>query len=158
MSAEDIKSPAPQTMSAEEKLIEQKMIKMIQKMPKNVQDRFKALKVLSDRRSQTSDKHEIDGKEISLKLENDKRIPLYNRRKLIVEGEITDFAADAVKFNENDAKLQEEVEKIKSEQKQAGEPEKKEEDTYKPPNLDHLKGVNGIPDFWAKVLKNNQMF
>lgn len=159
MSTEETKNPAPAEMSAEEKQIEQKMIKMIQKMPKNVQDRFKALKVLSDRRSQASDKHELESKQVSLKLEEEKRVPLYNKRKLIIDGETTDFAEDVAKFKENDAKVKEEVEKINTEKKEKGEEEeKKEEDTYKPPTLDHLKEVKGIPDFWYKALKNNQMF
>lgn len=50
--------------------------------------------------------------------------------------------------------------KIKLEKTEKGEKEeeKKEEDDYKPPNLEHLKDVKGIPDFWQKALKNNQMF
>lgn len=39
----------------EEREIEQKMVKVISKLPKEVQARFKALKVLSDRRSKLND-------------------------------------------------------------------------------------------------------
>lgn len=39
----------------EEKEIEQKMIKIIAMMPKETQNRFKVLKVLSDKRSKLSD-------------------------------------------------------------------------------------------------------
>ena len=46
----------------EEKEIEQKLIKVIQSLPKEVQDRFKALKVLSDRRSKMNDAFEEENK------------------------------------------------------------------------------------------------
>jgi hypothetical protein len=38
----------PSDMDTEEKEIEQKMVKIIASMPKEVQNRFKVLKVLSD--------------------------------------------------------------------------------------------------------------
>jgi len=46
----------------EEKEIEQKLIKVIQSLPKEVQNRFKALKVLSDRRSKMNDAFEEENK------------------------------------------------------------------------------------------------
>jgi hypothetical protein len=42
----------------EEKEIEQKMVKIISKMPAQVQARFKVLKVLSDKRSKLNDEFE----------------------------------------------------------------------------------------------------
>ena len=42
-------------MDADEKEIEQKMIKTILNMPKEVQDRFKVLHMLSDKRSKLND-------------------------------------------------------------------------------------------------------
>ena len=45
-------------MDPEEKEIEQKMVKVISKMPKEVCNRFKALKVLSDQRNWLNDEFE----------------------------------------------------------------------------------------------------
>jgi len=45
-------------MNDEEKEIEQKMIKVISLMPKEVQARFKGLKILSDKRSRLNDTFE----------------------------------------------------------------------------------------------------
>jgi hypothetical protein len=162
-SGEPSKAPPVAEMSDEEKQIEQKMIKMIQKMPKNVQDRFKALKILSDRRSKDSDQHEIESKKVSLDLENTMRKPLYEKRRLIISGETTDFADYTSKYNDNNTKLIEEVAKIEAEEKKEkkeGEEDKKddEESEYKKPDLEYLKGIQGIPDFWHKAVKNNAMF
>jgi hypothetical protein len=52
--AKDAANAQPQ-IDDEEKEIEQKMIKIISMMPKEVQNRFKVLKVLSDKRSKLSD-------------------------------------------------------------------------------------------------------
>jgi hypothetical protein len=48
----------PSEGNDEEKEIEQKMVKIISMMPSNVQNRFKALKVLSDKRSKMNDEFE----------------------------------------------------------------------------------------------------
>ena len=50
----DLELPA-HMMDADEKEIEQKMIKTILAMPKEVQDRFKVLHMLSDKRSKLND-------------------------------------------------------------------------------------------------------
>ena len=54
----------PSEMDEDEKEIEQKMIKIISMMPKETQNRFKVLKVLSDKRSRISDQFEEDIKNI----------------------------------------------------------------------------------------------
>lgn len=75
----------------EEKEIEQKMIKIIAQMPANVQNRFKVLKVLSDKRSELADKFEEEIKILDAKIAALKK-PLYEERRKIVAGEITDFS------------------------------------------------------------------
>lgn len=69
----------------EEKEIEQKMIKSISQMPDKVKDRFKALKILSDKRSKLSDKFEEEIKALDAKIANMKK-PLYQKRDQIIAG------------------------------------------------------------------------
>ena len=64
----------------EEKEIEQKMIKIISLMPKEVQNRFKVLKVLSDKRSKFSDHFEEEIKALDAKIAAKKK-PLYEQRR-----------------------------------------------------------------------------
>lgn len=142
----------------EEKEIEQKMIKIISQMPNQVQSRFKVLKVLSDKRSKLSDEFEKEIKALEEKIAEKKK-PLYELRRQIVAGELTDFSGYVPKFNEAHAKL--EAEKAEAVAKKtpaegAGETKKPEEE-IKPVEVDHLKGVAGVPDFWWKAIKNNQM-
>lgn len=140
-------------VSDEEKEIEQKMIKIISLMPKEVQNRFKVLKVLSDKRSQLSDKFEEEIKALDAKIAAKKK-PLYEQRRQIIAGETTDFVQFKEKFDYTHKKLEEECKQIVT--KTEGD-EKKEEEEQKPVEVDHLKGVQGIPDFWFKAIKNNQM-
>ena len=74
----------------DEKEIEQKMIKIISQMPAKVQDRFKVLKVLSDRRSKLSDEFDREIKALEEKIQQKKK-PLYETRRQIIHGELTDF-------------------------------------------------------------------
>ena len=102
----------------DEKEIEQKMIKVISLMPEKVQARFKALKVLSDKRSRLSDEFDAEIKAIEQKI-NAKKQPLYLTRQKIVEGELTEFAQYKNQFAEHYAGLEtyhaENVTKKKSE-------------------------------------------
>jgi len=52
------------------------MIKVISKMPATIQNRFKALKVLSDRRSKLNDEFEEEIKKLEARIA-DKKKPLY---------------------------------------------------------------------------------
>jgi hypothetical protein len=97
----------PQVIDEEEKEIEQKMIKIISMMPKEVQNRFKVLKVLSDKRSQLSDQFEQEIKALDAKIAEKKK-PLYEQRRQIVLGETEDFAAYRAQFDASFTKLQEE--------------------------------------------------
>jgi nucleosome assembly protein 1-like 1 len=140
-------------MDEEEKEIEQKMIKVISQMPEKVQARFKVLKVLSDRRSKLSDDFDREIKALEAKIAQ-RKAPLYEQRRQIVAGEVTDFAAAKAKFEETHAKL--EAHKIEVIDKKKKEGDKPEEELKKV-EVDNLKGVQGIPDFWFRSIKNNQM-
>jgi nucleosome assembly protein 1-like 1 len=137
----------------EEKEIEQKMIKIISKMPKEVQNRFKALKVLSDRRSKLNDEFELEIKKLEAKIAEKKR-PLYEQRRQVIQGELKDFTTFTPTFDETLKKLEKECAEIETAKKDE-KPEDKEEE--KPIEVDHLKGKDGIPDFWFRAIKNNQM-
>lgn len=81
--------PAPE-MSAEEREIEQKMLKVITQMPETVRPRFKVLHMLSDERSKINDEFEREIKELEQKMLAKKK-PLLEKRDLIVMGEVTAF-------------------------------------------------------------------
>jgi hypothetical protein len=78
MSAEPHSEPVK--IDDEEKEIEQKMIKVISLMPAKVQDRFKVLKVLSDKRSKLSDQFDEEIKALEAKIAA-KKAPLYEMRR-----------------------------------------------------------------------------
>lgn len=142
-------------MDEEEREIEQKMIKVIQKMPNNVQDRFKMLHMLSDQRSKINDEFEKEVKALEAKYAAKKQ-PLFETRKQIIAGELTDFSEYVPKFEETHNKLESIVSGIvKSEEEAAA--DKAEEESKEPINVDHLKEVQGIPDFWEKSIRNNKM-
>lgn len=63
-----MEAPKPMSVDEEEIEIEQKMIKIISLMPKEVQNRFKVLKVLSDKRSELSDQFEEEIKTLDAKI------------------------------------------------------------------------------------------
>ena len=142
-------------MSPEEREIEQKMVKVISQMPASVQNRFKVLHMLSDERSKINDEFEKEVKALEAKFMERKK-PLLQKRNDIVLGKITEFAEYLPKY-ELTQKANEEivVGVVKSEKDKAEDEE--EAKTHTPTDVTHLKGVAGIPDFWATAIKNNQM-
>lgn len=141
------------TISDEEKEIEQKMIKIVSMMPKEVQNRFKVLKVLSDQRSKLADQFEAEVKALDAKIAAKKK-PLYDERDKIIAGTVTDFSAYTTKFDETHKKLESQCALIQKKEKEG---EKAEEEEIKAPEVENLKGKTGIPDFWYRAIKNNQM-
>jgi hypothetical protein len=143
----------PIPMDEDEKEIEQKMIKVISQMPEKVQARFKVLKILSDKRSKLSDEFDREIKKIEQQIAAKKK-PLYETRAKVIAGEHTDFDAYKAKFDEQHAKYETEhaetVAKKKEEKEEAPE-------EVKAVDVDNLKGKSGIPDFWWRSIKNNQM-
>jgi hypothetical protein len=130
------------------------MIKVISQMPVAVQNRFKVLKVLSDKRSKLSDEFDKEIKLLEEKIAARKK-PLYEERKKIVSGELTDFTSFVPKFAEAHAKLEAHKVEVISKKKEGEETKPDEE--LKIVDVDKLKGVAGVPDFWWRAIKNNQM-
>jgi nucleosome assembly protein 1-like 1 len=134
----------------QEKEIEQKMVKTILQMPKEIQDRFKVLHMLSDKRSKLNDEFNDACKQIEAKI-RDKKKPHLAKRKEIIEG-ATEFGDLTLRFDDKLAQLEKQVAAIVK----TGEEENKEEETT-PTDVSYLKGKAGIPDFWLRALKNNKM-
>ena len=144
----------PPHVDDDEKEIEQKMIKVISLMPEKIQARFKALKVLSDKRSKLSDEFDAEIKAIETKIA-EKKQPLYITRQKIVEGELTEFAHYKTQFAEHYASLETYHAENLTKKKEGGDPQDEEE--VKAVDVDNLKGKQGVPDFWFRSIKNNQM-
>lgn len=152
MSASEDKPKDAQALDAEEKEIEQKMIKTILNMPKEVQDRFKVLHMLSDKRSKLNDEFHEACKKLEQKI-MEKKKPFLDQRKKIIDGEITEFGDDLIPmFDKTHKELEQKVAAIVK-PKEEDEPE--EEKT--PTDVSYLKGKKGIPDFWQRAMKANRL-
>lgn len=75
------------------------MIKAILSMPKELQDRFKALHMLSDQRSIINDQYNESVNKIESSV-REETAPLLLERKQIISGEKLDFASYLPIFNE----------------------------------------------------------
>ena len=62
------------------------MVKVIEKMPSTVQNRFKVLHMLSDERSKINDLFEEEVKQLTAKMEEKKK-PILEKRDMILAGE-----------------------------------------------------------------------
>ena len=142
-------------MSPEEREIEQKMVKVISQMPQNVQNRFKVLHMLSDERSKINDDFEKEVKALEAKF-MEKKKPLLLKRNDIVLGKETDFAEYVPKYEKTQKENEEIVTGIVKSEKDKAEDEE-EAKNHVPTDVNHLKNVVGVPDFWATAIKNNQM-
>ena len=69
----------PRELSKEERELEQKMVKVISKMPEKIQNRFKILHMLSDQRSKINDLFEEEVKALTMKFEQKKKPTLEKR-------------------------------------------------------------------------------
>ena len=144
-----------ENMSPEEREVEQKMIKVISQMPANVQNRFKVLHMISDERSRINDEFEKEVKALEAKFMAKKK-PLLEKRNDIVLGKVTDFS-DYIPKYENTLKENEDIVSgiVKSDKDKAQDEEEAKEHTAT--DVNHLKDVAGVPDFWLTAIKNNQM-
>lgn len=140
-------------MDADEKEIEQKMIKTIQSMPNEVQDRFKVLHMLSDKRSKLNDEFNEACKKLEAKILEKKR-PFLDQRKQIIAGELENFGDLTEKFDAQHTELQTKVAAIVKQPKKADEEEEPEKT---PTDVSYLKGQKGIPDFWVRAIKANKL-
>jgi len=145
----------PKELSKEEKELEQKMVKVVSKMPENVQDRFKNLHMYSDERSKINDLFEEEVKKLSAKMEARKR-PLLDHRDNILKGEITTFEDLIPKYDEHLPELETIIAGIQrtDEEKRAAEEDDKE---HFPADVTHLKELKGVPDFWSKAISGHPM-
>jgi len=109
--------------------------------------------MLSDQRSKINDGFNKEAKILEAKFAAKKQ-PLFETRKQIISGEVTDFAEYIPKFEETHSKLEKLVSGIVKTEDDA---DNKEEEEKEPENVDHLKDKQGIPDFWEKAIKNNKM-
>ena len=139
-------------MDPDEKEIEQKMIKTILGMPKTVQDRFKVLHMLSDKRSKLNDEFNEACKKLEAKIMERKK-PLLDDRRKIIAGELTDFTSFVPRFEESHMSLEQKVAAIVK----TGAEKEEESKEKTPTDVAYLKGQNGVPDFWIKAMKNNRL-
>ena len=131
------------------------MIKVISRMPENVQKRFQSLYVFSDERSKINDQFEKEVRELSEAFEK-RKIPILTKRDEIVAGTDTNFDDACVEYDTSFTKLETAIAGIVKTDEEK-EVEAEEEKAHVPTNVDHLKDKPGIPDFWAKSLKNHAM-
>ena len=141
--------------SKQEREMEQKMVKIIERMPENVRTRFQCLHVFSDERSKINDLFEKEVRELSEAFEK-RKLPIVKKRDDILDGTNTTFDDACIEFDTTVTKLQAAVAGIvkTEEEKEADEEENKE---HKPTNVDHLKDKAGVPDFWSTAIKNHAM-
>ena len=141
--------------SKQEREMEQKMVKIIERMPENVRTRFQCLHVFSDERSKINDLFEKEVRELSEAFEK-RKLPIVKKRDDILDGTNTTFDDACIEFDTTVTKLQAAVAGIvkTEEEKEADEEEAKE---HKPTNVDHLKDKAGVPDFWSTAIKNHAM-
>lgn len=142
--------------SKQEKEMEQKMIKVISRMPESVQARFKCLHVWSDERSKLNDLFEKEARELADKFEKRKLPILEKRDQVLATGSTEGMAEMITKFDETHQKLETEVAGIvkTDDEKEAAEEEEK---AHTPTDVGHLADKPGVPDFWSVAIKNHAM-
>lgn len=144
-------NPPAHLMDPDEKEIEQKMIKVILGMPAEVQDRFKVLHMLSDKRSKLNEEFNEACKKLEAKI-MEKKKPLYEKRKTFISGESEDFGELIEQFDKNHIELEKKAAAIVK-----PEDEKEDPDAKTPTDVNYLKGKKGIPDFWVRAMKANRL-
>ena len=85
----------------------------------------------------------------------EKKRPLLEHRNKIVSGEFTDFSDFVPKFDAAVPELETIVAGIVKTDKD--EEEEEPEKPHTATDVTHLKAVAGVPDFWSKAVKNNQI-
>ena len=149
------KKPDDKELSKEERELEQKMIKVITKMPDMVQPRFKTLHMFSDERSRINDLFEVEVKKLSAKMELRKR-PILVQRDAILQGEFTSFEDMIPQYDEKMPELETIIAGIQRTDEEKEE-EAEEEKKHEPVDVAYLKENVGVPDFWAKSIEGHPM-
>jgi len=131
------------------------MIKIIERMPASVQDRFKCLHVFSDERSKINDQFEKEVRELSESFER-RKIPILEKRDKILDGSNIEFDDACIEFDTSMAKCETVVAGIVKTEEEKAEDEE-EAKAHEPTDVSHLVDKQGVPDFWAKAIKNHAM-
>ena len=134
----ETKGETDHLMDADEKEIEQKMIKTILSMPKEVQDRFKVLHMLSDKRSKLNDEFNEACKKVEMKIAEKKK-PFMDQRKKIISGEMSEFGELIPRFEEVHKDLEKRVAAIVTPPDEKKEDDKDEPEKT-PTDVSYLKG------------------
>jgi hypothetical protein len=120
---------------------EQLICKVIMAMPDDVRDRFKVLKLLSDKKTKTSETL----RQIEIKYEAIKE-ELYQIRAAIIAGEHPD-QKDIEQFNKRHQQLK----------NQLGSEVDDDDCAAVEVNTNDIENEKGIPGFWLKVLKAHHL-
>ena len=147
----------PRELSKEERELEQKMVKVISKMPDKIQNRFKILHMLSDQRSKINDLFEEEVKTLTMKFEQKKK-PTLEKRDNILRGEVTEFDELVTEYDKREPLLKEIVDGIQAKKSEEDKEEDAEEaEKHEKTDVSHLKDKQGVPDFWAKAIEGHPM-
>ena len=74
-----------------------------------------------------------------------------------MSGETTEFTEYIPKFAEQHAKLEAQVAEAVAKKQAEGKASEEPEEELKKVDVENLKGKVGVPDFWWRAIKNNQM-
>ena len=94
-------------------------------------------------------------KKLSEEFEKKKK-PILEKRDLILEGNLEDFAEYLPRYDVFTEKLQAFCSSIVKDEEQKKLEEEEEKDR-EPLDVSHLVGKKGVPDFWRKAMTNNPM-
>ena len=92
-------------VSKQEREMEQKMVKVVDRMPENVQKRFQQLYIFSDERSKINDQFEKEVRELSEAFEK-RKLPILKKRDEIIVGTNTNFDDACIEFDTAHTKLE----------------------------------------------------
>ena len=121
----------------DKQVFELKIYNTINGMDEEVRSKFKALALISDDLAKISEDHDEETRKVEIEFEK-KFKPIYDLRSKIIQGEQVDIEA-----SEYDTRLGQ----IKD--------DKYEKLTLESPDLTHLNGVDGVPDFWLTAMLNH---
>jgi len=135
--------------------MDQKIVKVIEGMPAEVQTRFKGLYMISNHCTCIGDQMDRDMEALEAAYAA-KKEPLYATRESIIEGKETDFTAAVKTFDEAIPLLEVQAAKVKYSAEEQAEVDAANAE-HEPVKVNHLEEVAGIPDFWLQAVKNNEM-
>ena len=108
--------------------------------------------MLSDKRSKLNDEFNAACTKLEQKI-MDKKKPFLEKRRQIIQGELTEFGDLIPKFDDAHKELEKKVAAIVKPNEEKKEPEEQKT----PTDVSYLKGKPGIPDFWFRTMKANRL-